>query len=97
MQTKTLSDGTEAPVIQPENFLVDFGPTGPEAVDTWLAQYRAVLNAYGKRVWNLPVPVEVMARGKTGRMVIRVFAPDATEAVFEAEKVLDDGPKVVAF
>lgn len=95
MQTMTFPDGTEVPVAVADNFLVDFGPTSRAATDTWLEQYRAVLNAYGKATWGIPVPVEVMARGKTGRTVLRIWAPDPAAAVLAAETQLDDGPKVV--
>jgi hypothetical protein len=100
MKTKivTMPDGTGAPLIDNGYFLVDFGPTGEVGVNSWLAQFQAALTKVGQDEWNgLPVPVEVVARGRSGRTILRIFAPDPTGAVYAAELAMDgDGPKVCA-
>lgn len=97
MNMLTTDDGRAIPIVISDNFLVDFGPTPEVGITTWLMQYRAVLNEVGQREFGgIPVPMEVLARGRSGRTVIRVLAPDPTLAVWSAEKLLDDGPKVVA-
>lgn len=97
METMTI-DGQQVPVIQNSTYLVDFGPTSLDARSAWFSQYRATLNQAGKNLWDLPVPMEIVATGRTGRAVLRIFAPEPDKAVFEAERLADgDGPKVAAF
>lgn len=98
MQIETMTiDGEDIPVIHSENFLVDFGPlTGEQARKTWVEHFRAVLMAIGARdLGGLPVPVEIVASGRTGRTVLRIYAPDPVGVVFAAEQSMQDGPKVV--
>lgn len=101
MQTVTeIIDGTptEVPVILNAAYLVDFGPTPESGRRAWIEQYRATLTEVGKREFGgLPIPLEVLAVGRYGRTVLRVFAPDPDKAVFAAERLTDgDGPKVAA-
>lgn len=90
-------NGEAVPVIQNEVFLVDFGPaTGQQAKITWLAQFRMTLNEVCGKTQGITVaPVDVLAWGKTGRTVLRVYAPDPTFLVYDAEIAMQDGPKVV--
>lgn len=96
MQIETMTiAGETAPVIHSEHFLVDFGPTPLSGRTTWLAQFRAAL-AQVTPIPGLPIPVEVVASGKTGRTVLRIWAPDPTAVVYAAEALRDgEGPKVV--
>lgn len=95
MQTMTI-DGQEVPVIVHENFLVDLGPTPQSGRETWVRQFRCTLNQIGQRDFGgLPIPVEVLASSsKSGRTVLRVWAPDPVQAVEAARELLDDGPWV---
>lgn len=101
MQTTTTIDiggvPTEVPLIHSSTYLVDLGPTPASGRASWLAQYREALAEYGRReLGGLPVPLEVLATGRHGRMVLRIFAPDPDAAVYGVEAILDgDGPKVV--
>lgn len=86
---ETLHDGT--PVIRSETFLVDLGPTPQSGRNAWYQSFKAALT----RVDPYTVP-EVLARGRTGRMVIKIWSPNPCEAVYEVERLADgDGPKVV--
>jgi hypothetical protein len=87
---ETLADGS--PLIRGETFLVDLGPTPESGRNAWYQGFKAALT----RVDPFTVP-EILAVGKTGRMVIKIWSPNPTEAVYEVERLADgDGPKVVA-
>jgi hypothetical protein len=86
---ETLADGS--PLIRSEAFLVDLGPTPESGRSAWYQGFKAALT----RVDPFTVP-EVLALGKTGRMVIKIWSPNPREAVYEVDRLTDgDGPKVV--
>jgi hypothetical protein len=97
IETITLADGTKAPLVTSENFLVDFGPsTRQPAKDTWLAAFKLAVNQTSERTQGIAVaPVEVMAWGASGRTVLRIWAPDPVQLVIDTELAMQDGPKVV--
>jgi hypothetical protein len=97
MNTMTI-DGVPVPIITSEVFLVDFGPeTSKLAKQNWLAHFRSALDSATAATQGIPIaPVEIIGWGKSGRTVLKVWAPDPTAAVYEAERRMQDGPKVVA-
>lgn len=80
----------DQPLVTHENFVADFGPTAGPAIASWLEQFKLTLRQVDERT----VP-EILAIGKTGRVVIRVWSPNPVEAVYTAEQLVQDGPKVV--
>lgn len=87
-------DGQQVPVIQSALFLVDLGETPASGQVTWFALFRSVLEQVVSETQGVPVaPVDVMTRG-TGRMVLRIWAPDPDAAVLAVRERMDDGPEV---
>jgi hypothetical protein len=96
IETKMI-DGTPVPLVRSAAFLVDLGPTDTAAKLSWLASFRLTLNQAVTQDQMLTVcPVDVVADSKTsGRMVLRVWAPDPLAAVTTARELADgDGPEV---
>jgi hypothetical protein len=95
MQTMTIN-GEKIPVIVSSTYLVDLGPLPAADRPVWLARFRAALRESGAEIWQLPVPVDLVASGRYGRTVLRIWAPDPDRALFAAEGRMDGAPKVVA-
>jgi hypothetical protein len=92
MQTDPFA--TDAPMVTSGIYLVDFGATPDSGRRTWLSQFQIMISEVGRREWKLPVPVEDVAVGRSGRTVLRIWAPDPDHAVKIAQDMLDDGPQV---
>lgn len=98
MQTQLapVPERSDTLVVRSAYFLVDFGQaTGLTAIDSWMCHFRAALDAVSREEWKgLLIPMEVTARGRSGRTVLRVFAPDPDRAVEVASAAMQDGPSV---
>lgn len=86
------------PTIISATYLIEFGQTPRAGVLTWLANWKALLNQ-ATPIPGLPIPVEVLADStETGRMLVRVLAPNPDAVVARARELADgEGPKVQPF
>lgn len=94
--TVPIGGGETAPLIQNAYFIIEFGPTPAGGRQAFLEDMNAAMVGVVEPR-GLPVPIETVAFGEeSGRMIVRVFAPDPQGVVDEALAMLDEGPKVVA-
>jgi hypothetical protein len=96
MTTPTTTD--DAPLIHSKSFLVELGTGSRDALADWIAQFRYRLQLCTP-VPGLPIPMEIAAFSEqTGRLIIRVLAPNPAGVVFGAQLLAEDGePPVLPF
>jgi hypothetical protein len=96
MTTPTTTD--DAPLIHSKSFLVELGTGSRDALADWIAQFRYRLQLCTP-VPGLPIPMEIAAFSEqTGRLIIRVLAPNPAGVVLGAQLLAEDGePPVLPF